>query len=267
MIKHLLLLLIVLLYGNMAYGQKVRGKVLEKDGKPLPFANVLLLSSKDSTLVKGAVTAENGSFSIENTKQGTYLVVVSMIGYQKTFSAIFTISEENSTNTLPLLTVAPEDRQLDEVKVTAQKPLFEQQIDKLIVNVGNTLTAAGSTALDVLERSPGIVVNRQNNALSMSGKNGVLVMVNGKISRLPIDAVLQMLQGMQASNIEKIELITNPSARYDAEGDAGIINIVLKKNTDQGTNGTISLTMGHGYYEKPSASINLNHHFCGVLIA
>jgi outer membrane receptor protein involved in Fe transport len=245
----------------------VRGKVGETNGKPLPYANVLLLKDNDSTLVKGAVTAENGSFSIENVKQGTYLVAVSMIGYKKTYSAIFTLWEENSQHTLPLLTVAPEDRQLDEVKVTAQKPLFEQQIDKLIVNVGNTLTAAGSTALDVLERSPGVVVNRQNNALSMSGKNGVLVMINGKTSRLPVDAVLGMLQGMQASNIEKIELITNPSSSYDAEGDAGIINIIVRKTTDTGTNGTISLTMGHGYYEKPSASINLNHHFCGVLIA
>jgi outer membrane receptor protein involved in Fe transport len=148
---------------------------------------------------------------------------------------------------------------LGEVTVATQKPLFEQQIDKLVVNVQSTLTAAGSTALDVLERSPGVVVNRQNNALSLSGKSGVVVMINGKISRLPTDAVVQLLNGMQAANLEKVELITNPSSRYDAEGDAGIINIVLKKNADYGTNGTYSLTAGMGRYERPAASVNFNH--------
>jgi hypothetical protein len=241
----------------LACGQTLSGKVQETDGKPLPFANVLLLSSKDSSLVKGAVTTDAGTFRIENIKDENYLIAVSMIGYQKTYSAPFIMSQADVK--LPLLTVHAENRQLGEVMVVAQKPLYEQQIDKLVVNVANTLTAAGSTALDVLERSPGIVVNRQNNALSMSGKNGISVMINGKISRLPMDAVIQMLSGMQAGNIEKIELITNPSAVYDAEGDAGIINIVLKKNADYGTNGNMSLSMGYGWYEKPSGSLTLNH--------
>lgn len=257
--KHLLLLLTAILHGTLGYGQTLMGMVQENEGKPMPFANVLLLTVTDSTLVKGAVSAENGSFLIEHVKPGTYLVAISMIGYKKTYSPPFTLSEGNPNYSIPTLQVSTEDQQLSEVTVSAQKPLFEQQIDKLVVNVQNTLTVAGSTALDVLERSPGIVVNRQSNALSMSGKNGVLVMVNGKTSRLPIDALLQMLQGMQASNIEKIELVANPSSRYEAEGDAGIINIVLRKNTDLGTNGNISLSMGYGWYEKPSASINLNH--------
>jgi outer membrane receptor protein involved in Fe transport len=172
--------------------------------------------------------------------------------------APFTVSGTENLS-VPTLHVAVVSHQLGEVTVATQKPLFEQQLDKLVINVQSTLTAAGSTALDVLERSPGVVVNRQNNALSLSGKSGVVVMINGKISRLPMDAVVQMLGGMQAGNIEKVELITNPSARYDAEGDAGIINIVLKKNTDYGTNGSYSLTAGHGRYERPAASVNFNH--------
>jgi hypothetical protein len=251
--------ILVLCSCQLTSGQTLSGQVQETDGKPLPFANVLLLSGKDSSLVKGAVTTDAGTFRIENIRYGSYLTAVSMIGYEKTYSAPFIISQAQPDVRLPLLTVHAENRQLSEVMVVAQKPLYEQQIDKLVVNVASTLTAAGSTALDVLERSPGIVVNRQNNALSMSGKNGVLVMINGKISRLPMDAVIQMLSGMQASTIEKVELITNPSALYDAEGDAGIINIVLKKNADYGTNGNISLSMGYGWYEKPSGSLNLNH--------
>jgi outer membrane receptor protein involved in Fe transport len=258
--RRFLLLSFIILFPTLSlHAQSVSGKVQEPDGSPLPYANVLLLKSKDSTLVKGAVSSEAGLFKIENIPDGTYRIAVSMVGYQKMYTNPLHISEANKNPRLPTLTVQPQDRQLSQVTVTAQKPLYEQQIDKLVVNVQQTLTATGSTALDVLERSPGIVLNRQSNALSMSGKNGVLVMVNGKIIRLPMDAVIQMLNGMQAGNIEKIELITNPSARYDAEGDAGIINIVLKKNADYGTNGNVSGTMGYGWYERPAAAINVNH--------
>ena len=121
---------------------------------------------------------------------------------------------------------------LDAVEVKARKPLFEQRIDRLVVNVAESITSAGSTALEVLERSPGVIVNRQNNDISMAGKSGVIVMINNKISRLPMDALIQMLEGMPADNIEKIELITTPPANFDAEGNAGIINIILKKNQD-----------------------------------
>ncbi len=137
--------------------------------------------------------------------------------------------------------------------------MFEQQVDRLVVNVQNSITAAGGTALEVLERSPGITVNRQNNSLTMSGKGGVLVMMNGKLTRLPIATVVQMLEGMTANDIEKIELITTPPARYDAEGDAGIINIITKKNTNFGMNGNFSATLGYGWYARPSGSLNLNY--------
>lgn len=143
---------------------------------------------------------------------------------------------------LPALVLALEANQLTEVNVVAKKPLFEQQMDKLVVNVENMLTAAGGSALDVLERSPGVTVNRQNSGLSLNGKNGVLVLIDGRLNRLPMEAVVQMLSGMNASNIDKVELISNPPAKYDAEGDAGLINIVLKKNVNEGTNGSYSLS-------------------------
>ncbi|CAN5208560.1 outer membrane beta-barrel family protein [soil metagenome] len=254
-----MIVLLFLLWQNGQSQNQVSGSIQSSDGKPLPYANVMLLNSKDSLLVKGAVSAENGSFQIDNIIYGHYLTAVSMVGYKKTYTVPFSISQNNPVQKLPLLTVHPEDLQLDEVTITAQKPLFEQHLDKLVVNVQSSITAAGSTALDVLERSPGVIVNRQNNGLSLNGKNGVLVMINGKISRLPIEAVVQMLNGMQANNIEKIELISNPSARYDAEGDGGIINIILKKNHEYGSHGSVALTMGYGAYEKPAASFSFNH--------
>ncbi len=220
------------------------------------FANVLLLNARDSSLVKGAVSSESGVFYFENLAVGRYLLAATLVGYHKAYSPVFESSPQGS---FWVLIMQEEPKNLNEVTVTAKKPLFEQQIDKLVVNVESSITAAGGTALEVLERSPGVTVNRQNNVLSMSGKSGVMVMLNGKLTRLPMDAVIQMLSGMNASTIEKIELITSPSARYDAEGDAGIINIVTKKNLNYGTNGTLSGTLGYGFKEKAAASLGLNH--------
>lgn len=128
-----------------------------------------------------------------------------------------------------------------------------------MINVASSITNAGSTALDVLMRSPGIIVDQQNNTISMNGKDGVVVMINGKINRMPISAVVQMLAGMSSSNIEKIELITTPPANYEAEGNAGFINIVMKTNTQYGTNGSYSATFGYGKGWLTAASMNFNH--------
>lgn len=147
---------------------------------------------------------------------------------------------------------------LGEVSIVAKKPLFEQKIDRMVINVANSATNAGSSALEVLQRSPGVLVNRQNNAISLAGKAGVVIMINGKINRMPGDAIVQMLQGMNSDNIERIELIHTPPASFDAEGNAGIINIVLKKTADDGLNGSYSLNAGYGRREKYGAGMNMN---------
>ncbi|HLL94643.1 MAG TPA: outer membrane beta-barrel family protein [Spirosoma sp.] len=257
--KRLFTFLFCLSFASLnAFSQSIQGAVRENDGKAVPFASILLLNSKDSSLVKGAVTTESGQFVIDNVRQGTYRVAVSMVGYQKRYTEPIVLSDA-APYELPALVLAPEARQLGEVTVAAKKPLFEQQLDKLVVNVSSMVSAVGSSALDVLERSPGVTVNRQQNALSLIGKSGVTVMINGKISRLPLDAIIQQLAGMNASNIDRIELITSPSARYDAEGDAGIINIILKKDSSLGTNGSYNLTAGYGFHEKLANSVSLNH--------
>ena len=145
------------------------------------------------------------------------------------------------------------------VTVAVMKPLFEQKIDRIIINVKNSITAAGSTVLDIFERSPGIIIDRQNNVISMSGKNGVVIMINGKINHMPFSALLQMLSGMNSSNVEKIELITTPPANFDAEGNAGFINIVLFNDPSYGTNGSYSATVGYGNGATTMTSINFNH--------
>ena len=235
----------------------VIGEVKTEDKQPVPFANILLLQPKDSSLVLGTITTAEGEFSL-NVQAGEYIINISMIGYQSIFSfiEISTTQEKVFLNAFYL----PEDvKQLDEIVVKGQKPLFEKQIDRTVVNVQSSITTAGNTVLEVLEKSPGVVVNRQNNSLAMNGKTGVLVMINGKVNRLPIDAVVQMLDGMSAANIEKIELITSPPAKYDAEGNAGIIHIVMTENPDAGTNGNFGITLGYNKAETLGGNFNLNH--------
>jgi hypothetical protein len=141
----------------------------------------------------------------------------------------------------------------------AKKPLFEQKTDRMVINVANNIVAAGTTALDVLERSPGILVDRQNNGISINGKDGVVVMINNKINRMPLSALIQMLATMSSDNIERIELITTPPANFDAEGNAGYINIILKQNSLYGTNGSFSVTGGYNKGEVAQGTFNFNH--------
>jgi outer membrane receptor protein involved in Fe transport len=233
------------------------GSIRDEAGKPLPFASIALLTARDSSLVKGTISKETGIYEFDNVQPGQYRLSASAMGYASVRSQ--TVSVGTTAAKLPILTLSPATKTLGEVTVTAQKPLFEQQIDRMVINVQSSITSAGSTALDILERSPGVVVDRQNNILSMNGKQGVMVMLNGHLTRLPLDAVMQMLSGMQAGTIEKIELITSPPAKYDAEGNAGLINIVTKRNINLGSNGSYSVNFGYGRYERTGASANVNH--------
>jgi len=237
--------------------QTVQGKVFGDDGNALPFANALLINSEDSKLVRGAVTDLNGDYIIENIQAGEYIVTVSFVGYNTQSSKPFVL-KSNSTFTVPTITIS-ETVGLDEVTVIAKKPLYQQKIDRMVINVASSILSAGTTALEVLERSPGVLVNRQDNSISIVGKEGVVVMMNGKLSYMPTSSLVQLLDGMSSDNIESIELITTPPANFDAEGNAGYINIVLKKNIDTGLNGSYSLSGGIGNGTTTSDNINFNY--------
>jgi outer membrane receptor protein involved in Fe transport len=237
--------------------QTVQGKVFGDDGSALPFANALLLNSDDSKLVRGAVTDLNGEYIIENIEAGEYIVTASFVGYNTQSSKPFVL-KPNSSFTVPTITIS-EAVGLDEVTVRAKKPLYQQKIDRMVINVASSILSAGTSALEVLERSPGVLVNRQDNSISLVGKNGVVVMMNGKLSYMPTSSLVQLLEGMSSDNIESIELITTPPANFDAEGNAGYINIVLKKNIDSGLNGSYSLSGGVGNGTTTSDNINFNY--------
>jgi hypothetical protein len=234
------------------------GILRDEAGSRVQMASVQLLEAKDSSLVKGAVSDNSGRYDFLNIKTGKYIISATYTGMVEVFSAMISVTELNKPIDAGIL-VLTKRSQLAGVTVVGRKPMFEQKIDRMVINVKNSIVNAGGTALDVLEKSPGVTVNRQNNAIAINGKNGVVVMLNGKMTYMPMDALIQMLSGISAGNIEKIELITTPPSKYDAEGNAGYINIVLISNPDQGLNGSYFLTAGYGNRELGAAGFNFNY--------
>lgn len=247
-----------MLYFPVLSQSKIVGSVLDESHEPIPFANVLLLNSADSSLVLGDVTNDNGEFQLKSISSGKYLLQFSMLGFTDRFMDAFEMSGNGVPKDLGVLVLSENVSQLSEVQVVAKKPLFEQKIDRMVVNVAASITSAGNTALEVLQRTPGVIVNQAQNQVALAGKDGVVVMINGKESRMPVEGVISLLQSMSADNIETIELIHTPPSNFDAEGNAGFINIVLKKNIEDGFNGSYSLSTGYGLKEKAGTSLNFN---------
>ena len=250
-------LTLLLFVFNDIFAQKdysISGDVAMSNKEALSFANVLVIKPTDSSLVEGAIALEDGSFVFSEIPEGSYLVMASMVGYESTYSPAFTLDSNIQIETLILT-----EEELDEVQIEGTKPLYQQKMDRMIINVENSIVSAGSSALEILERSPGVLVNRQSNSISIAGKEGVVVMINDKISYIPVSSIVQMLDGMNADNIVSIELITTPPANLDAEGNAGYINIVLKQRTDVGLNGSFSLSAGYSNAFVTTNSINFNY--------
>lgn len=239
-----------------AQNGKVTGQIIDEEGIPLEYANILLLNAADSTLYKGALSEEGGKYVFERIIGGSYLIHSTMIGFGNAYSESFTITK-SSVATVPALQLT-NGIEIDQITVTAKKPFIELKADKMIINVANSSVSAGNSALEVLEKSPGVIVDNNNN-LSLRGKQGVLVTINGKNQYMSGDEITRLLETMPASNIESIEIITNPSAKYDAEGNGGIINIVLKKNENLGSNGSISTQIRQGWRTSHNHNLNLNY--------
>ena len=238
---------------------QIHGTILDESERPVSNASVVLMNAVDSSEITNTIANEAGTYSFTNLAIGDYTIRVTAVGFEPIYSRRYSIISLNDDVGAGVLILKIKGQELNEVVVKAKKPLYEQKIDRTIINVKSSITAAGTTALDVLERSPGVTVNRQNGSISISGKDGVLVMINGKMNYMPANAIVQMLAGMNANSIEKIELITTPPANYDAEGNAGIINIVLNSNPDMGMNGSLALTVGYGKGARSAANFNFNY--------
>lgn len=228
----------------------ITGKVVNVDNEPIQSVNTLI--TKDSILIKGAVTNADGAFKLSIKEKGDYLLTLSFVGYE-TKKMTFNNSKKFGT-----ITLKEAAENLDDVTVVVEKPLIQREQDKLIVNVAASVLSTGNSTLEILEKSPGIILNQDGN-LTMNGRNGLRVLVDNKDTRLQGDDLTNFLRSMPSSNIEKVEIISNPSVRYEAQGNAGIINIVTKKGKFYGTNGSITLSPGQATNFKWDNSLNFNH--------
>jgi iron complex outermembrane receptor protein len=253
-------LFLVFLFGVIGNGAaQVHGRFVAVAGQPVAFANVSLLRSEDSAFVKAALTDSLGNYTFPGLASGGYFLRCSSVGYQTFRSPDFRVLSGEPDSDLGAQTMTENKQQLDAVVVRGRGALVQSTIEGTVVHAESSVLTKGSTILEVLERSPGVMIDRRNNRISLNGKNGVSVMLDGKALLVPEDEVVNMLGGMNADNLDKLELLTTPSARYDASGNAGVINIVLKKSRKQGTSGALSLTGGYGWGEKGGASVNLDH--------
>lgn len=253
--RHFFVLLFTGLFAFNSNAQ-VSGVTKDSHGAAINGVTLSLLAAKDSSVKKLAVSKDNGQYSFIGIAAGKYLVKATSVGYTPVFSAPFEMN--GSAVSLPDLQLEKVSTNLKGVVVTSQKPVIEMKADKLVLNVEGTINATGSDALDLLRKSPGVQVDKDEN-LSLSGKNGVQVYVDGRPSPLSGQDLANYLKSLNSSQIESIEIITNPSAKYEAAGNAGIINIRLKKNKALGTNGSVNAGWNIGTYAKYNAGINLNY--------
>ena len=255
--KLILLALPLLCCAAIAKAQEIKGSVKDDQGKALSGATVALKKVKDSALVKLAATNTTGQYSFTGINAGNYFVAVSYTGHVAKNSAAFEVSGSGNV-TAPEVTLTKTSGQLKEVVVAARKPMVEVKADKTILNVEGSINAVGQDALDLLRKAPGVVVDKDDN-LTLSGKNGVQVYIDGRPTPLNGKDLSDYLRTLQSSSIEAIEIITNPSAKYEAAGNAGIINIRLKKNKSFGTNGSVNAGFNQGITPKYNGGISLNH--------
>ncbi len=235
---------------------KVAGTVNDKDNKPIEVATVALIKATDSTFVKAELTDEKGHFDIQ-APAGKYLLHITNIGYTDNWVGAFSVTDSNTIN-IPPISLISSDIKLKEVAVVSRKPMIEIKADKTIFNVENSINATGSNALELLKKSPGMQVDN-NDKISMKGKNGVRIYIDGKPSQLDAASLAAYLKSINSNDIEAIEMISNPSAKYDASGNAGIVNIKLKKNKKFGTNGSVNAGLVQGIYIKENGSLSLNY--------
>lgn len=252
----LLLLQTVQMVAQSKLGTRIVGTVITTTNETLPYTNVILFKESDATMAKGIITNEEGVFEMENIPVGNYYLSVSVIGFKTFKSDIFTLAS-NQNKDFGNIELEEKSISLDAVELSVKKPLIQNKPDKVILNVENSILATGNTALDILTKSPG--VSSTNGAISLVGKTNVLILINGKQTYLSPEQLTNLLISTQSSNIKSIEIMTNPPAKYDAAGNAGIINIIIKKSKDKGTNAQLNLSYGQGVYRKNNGGIAMNH--------
>ncbi len=250
-------LLITLFLSVGAYSQNaIKGSVIDSTQSAVPFCSMVLLNAKDSSQVKGNISDSSGTFVFENIKPGTYFIKFNSVGYNPSAGSLFSV-DSLSQISLPAQVLRPMGVNLKEVSVAVYKPTIEFKKGVVIMNVENDLLARGNTVFDLLRRLPGVIIDAQNN-ITINGASGVRFLIDDRMQQMPTPQVMDMLAGMSADAVTKIELIKNPPARYDAAGTGGLINIVTRRAKINGYNGNIGIgaSQGKRFRVGPNGSFN-----------
>nr|WP_299074294.1 outer membrane beta-barrel family protein [uncultured Allomuricauda sp.] len=234
----------------------ISGTVVDNQNKqPVAYAAIVVKSEDGTQTITGGITTEDGNFQIEKLPEGSFILEVQFIGY-KTHSQKLVITKKNQKVNVGTIALLEDTEELSEVEVVAERTTIEQRVDRKVINVGKDLTTAGATASDIMNNIPSVNVDSQTGDISLRGNSNVRVMVDGKLSNVP---VAQLLQQIPSTSIKSIELITNPSAKYNPEGMSGLINIILHKNANIGFNGSITTGLTQAIEAKFNSSIDLNY--------
>ena len=237
-----------------------RGKltvtIKDENGTALENSTIELLRVKDSSLVKASLSDQSGKAELENIRYGSYFLKITMVNFGIRHTDAFAIDQELVQ--LPAISLTRNAAQMREVIVSARKPFIQKLTDRIVVNVDNSIVNAGSSAFDVLERSPGVLIDPNDN-ISLRGRAGVIIMIDGKITPMTGADLVNMLRSLPSNSIESIHIITNPSAKYDAAGNSGIIDIKMKKDQRMGANGTLTAAYGQGVYPKANSGVTFNY--------
>ncbi|MDC6404951.1 MULTISPECIES: TonB-dependent receptor domain-containing protein [Maribacter] len=239
---------------GFGYAQSITGKVLSQEQEAIPYATVTLNQLQDSSLVKAVITNEQGFFEIKDAFSGTYILNISNIGFVG-YSKTILVNDTSLDLGVIILEAATEN--LDEVTVVAEKPMVQVLADKTVFNVEKTINVTGTSAFELLRKAPGVVIDN-NGGLIVEGKAGVQIFIDNRPSVLQGQDLTNYLESLQSTDIEAIEIITQPSSKYDAAGNAGIINIKLKKDKSLGINGSVTSGITIGDFARYNSSINFN---------
>ncbi len=259
MYKKTIIVLILLsnfILSNINAQSTITGKVINEQATSISAATISLLKVPNNEFIKGVISDATGAFKIQNIGKGDYRVIISSLGYKDYTSNTFSL--DDTDHTLGDITLIIKTENLDEVIITSEKPVVQVMADKTVFNVQNTLGATGISGYELLRRAPGVIVDNNDN-LIVEGKTGVLIYIDDKPSVLRGPDLVNYLKTIQSSDIETIEIITQPSSRYDAEGNAGIINIKLKRDKTLGTNGSIAGGITYGDFARYTSSLSFNN--------
>lgn len=248
----------VAVFAKAVPAAKITGSIVSDQNKPVEFATVSLLRAKDSSIVKGTLGTDAGLYTFDHVAKGTYLIKVTAIGYSKGLSKPIDVTDDMAAVKVPAISIQSAAQNLKTVNVQSTRPLIERKLDRTVMNVENSVLAAGNSAMEILEQAPGVTIDKDDN-ISLQGKQGVTVMINDKLTYLSSAQLAALLRATDGSSIQSIEIITNPSAKYDAAGNSGIINIKLKKNRETGTSGTLTAGAAYGKNWRDNQSLTLNH--------